>query len=93
MALVVRRTEEKLVVLDVGVLRYPDATQPYFKIYRIQLTAWAGYMRILGAASNKNGIMGEFTARTFKPREDVAARVAAEQRQRSAAEAEALFLG
>ncbi|OBZ69931.1 hypothetical protein A0H81_10532 [Grifola frondosa] len=27
-------------IVDIGVLRYPDLKHPYFKVYRIQLTAW-----------------------------------------------------
>jgi len=39
-------------LIDIGVLRFPDAKRPYFKLYHIKLTAWVDSARIL---TQKNG--------------------------------------
>ncbi|KAH7404622.1 hypothetical protein KP509_15G034900 [Ceratopteris richardii] len=58
-------------VLDIAVLRYPDIHEPLFKIYCINLTAWATCRRILTTETHSNGITGEFVCRKYKPREVV----------------------
>ncbi|OBZ69817.1 hypothetical protein A0H81_10529 [Grifola frondosa] len=58
-------------VVDVGVLRYPDIENPYFKVYRIQLKAWRDTTRILVVGKHANGITGTCNIRRFKPRQIV----------------------
>ena len=58
-------------MIDVGVLRYPEETMPYFKLYRIKLVAWSDSTRILFYQEDKNGITGEFNCQKFKPRDSV----------------------
>ena len=55
-------------LLDVGVLRYPDIDNPYFKMYRLKVTAFRNCHRILFAEQNKNGILGEINVRKYRPR-------------------------
>ncbi|QGI59999.1 hypothetical protein CEK26_003978 [Fusarium fujikuroi] len=66
------KTEEHTkTVIDIGVLRYPDIDNPYFKIYRIKLTAWSKSTRTLAWQEDRNGIQGEFNVRKYKPRSSV----------------------
>ncbi|KAJ6479839.1 hypothetical protein C8R45DRAFT_933627 [Mycena sanguinolenta] len=45
-------------IVDIGVLRYPDIDHPYFKVYRIQLTAWSDTRCVIIAGKDTNGIEG-----------------------------------
>ena len=56
-------------VLNIGILRFPDLEHPYFKVYRVKLTAWSHCIRVLFVEQNTNGITGEYHCRRFKPRE------------------------
>lgn len=78
-------------LIDVGVLRYPDIDQPYFKVYRLRLTAWRDCTRIIFAQSDKNGITGELNVRRYKPRDSVISGLKEETKKRAIEEAEALF--
>jgi len=62
-------------LLEIGVLRYPDIQSPYFKLYRIKLKAYADATRTLIKTEDKNGIMGEFNCRKFRPRKEVIAKL------------------
>ncbi|KAJ2934433.1 hypothetical protein H1R20_g2687, partial [Candolleomyces eurysporus] len=47
------------VFLDIGVLRFPDMENPFVRVYRIRLTAWATCKKNLGfIEKNRNGISG-----------------------------------
>lgn len=78
-------------VIDIGVLRYPDYENPYYKLYRIQLKAWSDSTRILFHQSDKNGVIGEYNMRKFKPRESVISKVKAETIEKGAQSLEGLF--
>ncbi|PHH89824.1 hypothetical protein CDD83_5150 [Cordyceps sp. RAO-2017] len=45
-------------LVDIGVMRFPDIDQPFFKLYRIKLVAWSDSSRILFHQEDKNGITG-----------------------------------
>ncbi|KAF8454702.1 hypothetical protein BGX38DRAFT_1089291, partial [Terfezia claveryi] len=55
---VYNKEEHRKKVLDIGVLRYPDITHPYIKVYRIQLEAWSLCERIGPVQRDSNGISG-----------------------------------
>ncbi|CAM9204320.1 unnamed protein product, partial [Choristocarpus tenellus] len=78
-------------VIEIGVLRYPDIENPYFKVYRIQLTAWSDSRRVLMVENNKNGITGEYNCRKYKPRASTIAGLKEETRAQAIQEAEDLF--
>lgn len=78
-------------VMDIGVLRYPDIDHPYFKVYRIQLNAWADCERVLFVQNDSNGITGVFTCRKFKPRASVLAGLSDATKKKAIEEAEDLF--
>ncbi|RMZ41932.1 hypothetical protein CA14_010615 [Aspergillus flavus] len=59
--------EQKM--LDIGVLRFPDVSQPYFKLYRIKLSVRVDMSRTIFPMGDLGGITGEFHSRSFKPRE------------------------
>lgn len=75
-------------VLEIGVLRYPDMDQPYFKVYRIQLTAWSDCRRVLFVQEDSNGLTGDLRVRKYKPRESVLSGLREETRQKAIQEAE-----
>lgn len=78
-------------VVDIGILRFPDITYPYFKVYHIKLNAWSRSDRVLAVQNDSNGIEGEFYSRKFRPREEVIGRMKQEAVKQAVAEVEALF--
>jgi len=83
------RHEQTLV--DIGVLRFPDTDKPYFKLYRIQLTAWSQSQRVLMVQDDQNGITGEYNARNFRPRKAIIDGLKADVMKKAIQEAENLF--
>ncbi|KAF9080337.1 hypothetical protein BGX27_005521 [Mortierella sp. AM989] len=78
-------------VVDIGVLRYPDIEQPYFKLYRIKLTAWSDCTRVLFVQSDQNGITGQYNVRRYGPREGIIRELKEETKNKAIQEAEDLF--
>jgi len=89
--LVYKHEYHERTIIDIGVIRYPDPLQPYFKIYRIQLKAWSDCSRIAFKQNDKNGITGEYNVRKYKPREEVIAGLKKETKAKAIAEAEDMF--
>ncbi|GJJ15953.1 hypothetical protein Clacol_010232 [Clathrus columnatus] len=83
-------SHEKTLV-DIGILRFPDIDKPFFKVYRIKLTAWSSSARVLMIQEDQNGITGEFNARNFRPRASVIEGMKEETKKLAVAEAESLF--
>lgn len=79
-------------LLEIGVLRYPDIDNPFFKVYRIKLTAWSDCGRFVMVQKDQNGIVGEITVQKFKPRSSVISNMRKEIQKKAVDEAEALFL-
>ncbi|KAJ7827805.1 hypothetical protein B0H13DRAFT_307271 [Mycena leptocephala] len=73
-------------VVDITVLRYPDIDHPYFKVYRVQLTAW----RVLGKEAH--GITGQYNMRLFAPRDSVIVGMRAESKKKAMKEADDMFV-
>lgn len=88
-----KREYHETQVMDIGVLRYPDIEHPYFKVYRIQLTAWSDCSRILFAQHDCNGITGVYNARKYKPRQSVIAKISREVEKKAVDEAERIIMG
>ncbi|KAH7424687.1 hypothetical protein KP509_11G019400 [Ceratopteris richardii] len=86
-----KKATQESKVLDIGVLRYPDIDHPFFKVYRIQLTAWSTCERILFQQSDTHGITGEFSCRKYKPRASVIQKLSEKVTQKAVQEAEDLF--
>ncbi|CAN0189004.1 unnamed protein product [Discosporangium mesarthrocarpum] len=78
-------------LIEIGVLRYPDIENLFYKLYRIKFTAWSNCSRVLFLESDKNGITGEFRSRKFKARQSVIAGVREEIRKKAVDEAEDLL--
>ncbi|KAL7783393.1 hypothetical protein V8C43DRAFT_326364 [Trichoderma afarasin] len=78
-------------LIDIGVLRFPDVDQPYFKVYRIKLAAWSDSSRILIHQEDTSGITGEFNSRVFRPHAYVIQQLNSATFQKAAATADALF--
>ncbi|KAJ2921797.1 hypothetical protein H1R20_g15294, partial [Candolleomyces eurysporus] len=68
-----QRTKDwKKTFLDFGILRFPDITYPYIRIYHIRLSAWALCRDFCGVyEKNCNGVEGEYCSREYRPREPV----------------------
>ncbi|KAF9271880.1 hypothetical protein BGZ68_002941, partial [Mortierella alpina] len=64
---------------------------PYFKLYRIKLTAWSDCRRVLFVQNDKNGITGQYNVRRYGPRESVIRELKAETIKKAVQEAEDLF--
>ena len=59
-------------VLNIGVLRFPDLEHPYFKVYRVKLTAWSScfsWFFFVDDPEEYNGLAGAYHCRKFRPRE------------------------
>ncbi|KAK5048601.1 hypothetical protein LTR84_005692 [Exophiala bonariae] len=78
-------------VLDIGALRYPDLTNPYFKVYRIVVNAWSHSSRILFHQEDSNGINGDYHCCNFKPNPERIASLREEVRHQAIQIAEDLF--
>ena len=78
-------------VLEIGILRYPDMDNPYFKVYRVELKAWSKCDRVLARETNSNGITGDYHCRKFKPRESVISQLKQQTRVKAVAVVDDLF--
>ncbi|KAI0330041.1 hypothetical protein GY45DRAFT_795182 [Cubamyces sp. BRFM 1775] len=90
-SLLYMKEEHRKTLVDIGVLRFPDLDNPFFKVYRIKLVAWSRSARVLVAQQDKNGIVGEFASRRFRPRKSVMDKLSRNTVNKAVAEAEALF--
>ncbi|KER00912.1 hypothetical protein AUEXF2481DRAFT_25191 [Aureobasidium subglaciale EXF-2481] len=82
---------ETQTMVDIGILRYPDIDNPYFRIHRIQLTATSDCTRTLFHEDDKNGIIADLQCRKFKPRESITKSMTAEARKSAITAADNLF--
>lgn len=80
-------------MVEIGILRYPDKNLPYFKLYRLKLTAFSDSSRILFIQEDRNGIIGELNVRRFKPNAAVLAKLSSKATETAATEAESLIFG
>lgn len=80
-------------IIDVGVLRYPDLDNPYFKLYRIKLDAWSSSSRVLFVQEDHNGIMGQFDCKRYIPRASTMANIDPKLKEKAATEAENMLKG
>ncbi|KIP07643.1 hypothetical protein PHLGIDRAFT_70736 [Phlebiopsis gigantea 11061_1 CR5-6] len=56
--IVYNKENQSKTIVDIGVLRFPDTSHPYFKVYHIKLEAWSQSKRLLIVQDNKSGITG-----------------------------------
>jgi len=78
-------------VVDIGVLRFPDVSHPFFKLFRIQLIAVSDCTRILWMQDDKNSIEGEFNCQKYKPRKDIIQAMTAPARKKAVDKANSYF--
>ncbi|KAI0885811.1 uncharacterized protein GGS22DRAFT_199973 [Annulohypoxylon maeteangense] len=78
-------------VVDIGILRFPDLTQPYFKVYHIELKASSRSDRYAPLQYDYNSIEGAFYSRKFRPREEVIRKMSPDVVDKAVHEANALF--
>ncbi|KAE8418074.1 hypothetical protein BDV36DRAFT_295477 [Aspergillus pseudocaelatus] len=78
-------------ILDIGVLRFPDPSHPYFKLHRIKLFAWMDGSRTTFQMYDMNGMKGEFCSRIFKARKAAIDQLKPEARANAVQEGEDLF--
>ncbi|KAF7794157.1 hypothetical protein EIP86_005288 [Pleurotus ostreatoroseus] len=85
------KTQKDRTVVDIGILRFPDPDNPYFKIYRIHLKAWISQERHFIRTKKICGISGSFNSRKFVPREDKIKSAQAEAQKKLVERADAIF--
>jgi len=78
-------------VLDVGVLRYPNPNEPYFKVYRLQVTAFSDCTRHGFYQDDTNGITSNLTYRCFLPNDENINKLSKETRDKAIKEIDKLF--
>ncbi|RXW21262.1 hypothetical protein EST38_g4596 [Candolleomyces aberdarensis] len=87
-----RRGSWEKVFLDIGVLRFPDMENPFVRVYRIRLTAWATCKKNLGfIEKNRNGIVGEYHSYVYKPRRELIAVISQEAKDNAKRKLELFF--
>lgn len=91
MTLFGKRERHERDIVDIGILRYPEKTMPYFKLYRIKVTAWSDCTRILFAQDDSNGITGEYHCQKFKPCAVVIEKMQPAVIKKAVVEAESIF--
>ncbi|GJE88712.1 hypothetical protein PsYK624_047950 [Phanerochaete sordida] len=64
-----RKTERKSkTLLDIGIIRFPSASNPIFRVYRIQLRVWVKHKISIGFVhSGSSGIEGVYNSCDFRP--------------------------
>ncbi|TGZ83713.1 hypothetical protein EX30DRAFT_338327 [Ascodesmis nigricans] len=88
---VYKNEQHEQTLLDIGVLRYPDIDRPYFKLYRIELTAWSKSERFVFVQNDENGITGVFNMRKYRPRKSVMEGLTKETRKKAIEQANSMF--
>jgi len=78
-------------IVDIGVLRFPDPSHPFIKLYRIQLKAWSHCNRVLATQLDRNGITGDFHSHILRPHKELINKLAPETLRKAVEEAEAFF--
>jgi len=78
-------------LLDISVLRFPDISNPYFKLCRIKLSAWRHSKRFFFVQEDRSGISGEYKAQNFRPRRAEIERLSAPALKKAIEEAESVF--
>ena len=78
-------------IVDIGILRYPEKTMPYFKLYRIKVTAWSDCTRVFFTQDDSNGITGEYHCQKFKPCAEVIAKMKPAIIEKAVTEADNIF--
>ncbi|KAJ2934425.1 hypothetical protein H1R20_g2686, partial [Candolleomyces eurysporus] len=87
-----KRGSWRKVFLDIGVLRFPDMENPFVRIYRIRLTAWATCKKQLTLIErNRNGITGEYISCVFKPRRELVAGISQQAKENAKRKLEGFF--
>ncbi|GJE88716.1 hypothetical protein PsYK624_047990 [Phanerochaete sordida] len=55
-------------IFDIGLLKFPDSSNPLFRVYHIQLTAWAKREQTLKVIQrDSSGILGSHHSHNFRP--------------------------
>ncbi|GAB1606693.1 uncharacterized protein LOC115210937 isoform X1 [Argonauta hians] len=78
-------------IVDVGVIRYPDIDNPFFRLFRIELFAFRKCERIIGIQKDESGIKGLYESTKFVPRESILKGMRASSRARAIQEADDMF--
>jgi len=78
-------------ILEVGVLRYPDLDNPFFKMFRIKLKAFRRTIRVTFVQKDESGIRGEYNMQKFFPRKEVIEQLSKKILNKAVSEVEDLF--
>ena len=86
-----KREIHRKTVLNIGILRYPQLSKPYFKLYRIELVAWSDCSRVLFVQDDTSGIEGKFECIKFGPNDSTLRDMHPSVLSAAAKEAEKIF--
>ena len=78
-------------VVDIGVIRFPDLDNPYFKVYRLRLDAYRDCTHTFVVDFNSSGLQGEFHSRKFKIRKKIVKKMKKDAKAKAIAMVENLF--
>jgi hypothetical protein len=66
-----KTTYDEKSLIDIGVLRFPDISHPFMKIYRIKLRAFRKCERLFFCETNSSGLRVIMSSRKYKPKDSV----------------------
>ncbi|XP_014787417.1 uncharacterized protein LOC106881515 [Octopus bimaculoides] len=65
--LILERDTQTAVVMDMAILRFPDAYRPYFQVFVIKVLVRRTYVRLLWKRTGTSIVMGKFNAIKYHP--------------------------
>ncbi|GJE88710.1 hypothetical protein PsYK624_047930 [Phanerochaete sordida] len=78
-------------LIDINVLRFPDADYPFFELYRLKIDAWFQRWPLFSFRRAANGFTGVFQAYRFRPQKSIINDLAPQTVEKAVQEAEALL--
>ena len=90
-SLVRKHERHEKIVTDVGMIRFPDITNPSFKVFRIELIAWADSTRTLAFEQNSRGVTCIYSFREYAPNTEFSKQVKADVLELAIKEATKIF--
>ena len=90
-SLVRKHERHEKIVTDVGMIRFPDITNPSFQVFRIKLIAWADSTRTLAFEQNSRGVTCVYSFRKYEPNAEFSKQVKADVLALAVKEAAEIF--
>ncbi|GJE88718.1 hypothetical protein PsYK624_048010 [Phanerochaete sordida] len=84
---------QETALVDVAVLRFPNAEFPMFELYRLRIDAWAERRPLFAGGQAKIGLSGAYHSYKFQPQKSLIYEISPQTFKKAVAEAEALLKG